>query len=166
MQVDVVEAVRDDWPVLERLAQYYAYDFSEFLPADVDAAGVFHSISLGDLERPGLQAFLVKVDGKLAGFALVRSGSALSGDPDVTDMEEFFVMRKYRRAGVGSEVAHRLFDRFPGRWEVREVATNVPAQSFWRRTIGAYTGGRYEERAVDDERWRGPVQSFVSGGAT
>jgi predicted acetyltransferase len=73
---------------------------------------------------------------------------------------EFFVMRKYRRQGVGTVVATRLFDSFRGRWEVRELKTNLAAIAFWRRVIGAYTNGNYEETLIDDERWHGPVQSF------
>ncbi|AKU95113.1 hypothetical protein AKJ09_01777 [Labilithrix luteola] len=28
------------------------------------------------------------------------------------------------------------------------------------RVIDRYTGGRFDEEALDDERWRGPVQRF------
>ena len=78
------------------------------------------------------------------------------------DIVEFFVMRKYRRSGAGEAMARSVFDRFPGRWEVREIASNLPAQAFWRTIIGRYTDGRFEERTWDDEKWRGPVQFFDS----
>ena len=161
MNIDLIEASPDDALVLENLLQLYSYDFSEILGTDVDDAGRFGFISIDytwDDDRS--HAFLVKVDSAYAGFAIVRRGAYLSGDPDVMDIDEFFVMRRYRRLGVGREVATRLFDRFPGQWEVREVAPNVAAQSFWRNVIDAYTNGRHDERVVDDERWRGPVQSF------
>lgn len=165
MDIELVEAGEADRPALENLAQLYAYDFSEILGVDADNDGRFDSISLGDWPNgPDFRCFLVRVGGHLAGFALVHKGSALTDDPDVTDVDEFFVMRKYRRRGVGTEVARRLFDMFPGRWEVREVAANVAAQAFWRRVIGDYAGGRYEERLVEDERWQGPVQSFTAPG--
>ena len=73
-------------------------------------------------------------------------------------MAEFFVMSKYRRRGVGSEAARFAFDRFPGRWEVREMAANTPAQAFWRRVIGDYTGDNFTERRLDDGAWL--MQSF------
>ena len=53
-----------------------------------------------------------------------------------------------------------LFDRFPGRWEVRQKAENSRAIAFWRRVIDRYTGGRFEEEVLADERWHGPVQRF------
>ena len=37
---------------------------------------------------------------------------------------------------------------------------SVAATAFWRRVIGQYTLGAFEETVFDDERWRGPVQRF------
>ena len=76
-------------------------------------------------------------------------------------MKEFFVLRKYRGRGVGASVATQLFDRFPGKWEVRELAQNVAALAFWRAVIARYTDGRFVEVAWD-ERQRGPGQFFDS----
>jgi len=45
-------------------------------------------------------------------------------------------------------------------WEVRQVMESVAATAFWRRVIGQYTLGAFEETVFDDERWRGPVQRF------
>jgi predicted acetyltransferase len=77
-------------------------------------------------------------------------------------MAEFFVMRKYRRRRVGWEAARKLFDRFPGEWWVMQEAENLPAQAFWRRLIGDYTGGMYEE--VEQPGGVGPQQIFQSPG--
>ena len=51
-----------------------------------------------------------------------------------------------------------MFDAFPGKWEVTQLASNVEAQKFWRRVIGEYTGGRYEETPRPDGR--GVMQRF------
>jgi predicted acetyltransferase len=77
-------------------------------------------------------------------------------------MNEFFVLRKYRRQGGGEQVARLLVDQFPGRWEVAELAENTVAQAFWRQVIRRYTGGRFGEIAIDNDRWHGPVQAFAS----
>lgn len=104
---------------------------------------------------------LIQVDGALAGFALVAERSKLTGAPGVCDMAEFFVMRRYRRRGVGLTAAFATFDRFPGRWEVRERDENPVAIAFWRRAIAAYTDGRYTEARVDAE-WHGVLQAFAT----
>jgi predicted acetyltransferase len=73
---------------------------------------------------------------------------------------EFFVMRAYRRKGVASVAARQAFAMFPGRWEVRETKHNLPSQQFWRGLINEYMTGAYEEKVLDNQDWRGPIQSF------
>ena len=165
MQIDLTEITEEHRPVLEQLAQLYQYDFTEHAHGDVGEDGRFPYINLDDFFAHGVRhACLVRVDGKLAGFALAYEGEAFR-DPNETTwwMDEFFVMRKYRKRGVGERVATQLFDDLGGTWEVGQVITNVEAQAFWRRVIDRYTGGDYEEFELDDERWRGPVQYFRAG---
>jgi predicted acetyltransferase len=150
--------------VLDNLAELYQHDFTEFDDRDDvgdDGRFGFDKLPLYWIE-PGRHPFLVKVDGKYAGFALVREVSHFGADARVADMTEFFVMRKYRRKGVASHVARAVFDMFPGPWEVRVIHNNTPAQAFWRRIVGEYTSGAYTEREVNDERWNGPVLTFVA----
>jgi predicted acetyltransferase len=149
MDVAVLEALDDDRTVVRRLLQLYHYDFSEFDGADVNPHGEYLHTYLDeywtDADR---KAFLFRIDGALAGFALV-----FTGDPH--DLAEFFVMRKYRRCGVGAQAAAALFERFPGRWIVRQELTNPAATAFWRKAI------RYPFE--EHERAEEVVQSFSTG---
>ncbi len=147
----------DEHDVLTALMQLYVYDFSEMLGLDVEDDGRYRGPSM-----EGREAFLVRVDGKLAGFALILGKSRLTGEEGVRDLAELFVLRRFRRTGVGEKVARWLFDRYPSRWEVRQKQENAPAIAFWRRVIDRYTEGRYDEETLDDARWRGPVQRFDS----
>ena len=161
LSVRLVEITPQDRDCLCALMQLYAYDFSEFLDLDVASDGSFPVPSIDpyftDFRRHG---FLLHSQDRLVGFALVSEGSRLTSDEQVHDMAEFFVMRRYRKRGVGRGAASLLFDRFQGRWEVRQRVGNHAATRFWRRTIGDYTGGHFEELSLDDERWRGQVQCF------
>lgn len=166
MDVQVTTAGRDDAPVLAALLELYVYDFSAMLGFDVGDDGRFRTPSLDAYwTEPTRHAFLTRASGALAGFALVVQTSRLTGDPSVFDMAEFFVLRRHRRHGVGERAAHALFDRFRGPWEVRVRTENTAATAFWRRAIGRYTGDRFDEVVLDDDRWRGPVQRFDSRGA-
>ena len=165
MQTRVLPVAPSDKDVLRNIFQLYAYDFSEVLPADVDETGRFKAPWLEAYwSDPWRFPFLLRVDAHLAGFALVHQKSHLSGADDVWGMAEFFVLRRHRRAGVGMRAAHILFETHAGAWEVRQRAANVAATSFWRRAVAAFTAGRFTEELVDDERWKGPVQRFTSGG--
>ena len=80
------------------------------------------------------------------GFALVRSGTP-------HDMAEFFVLRKYRRGGIGRAAARAVFARFPGAWQTRQQWENTGAIDFWRTAIPV----PFDEGETDE----GPVQRFV-----
>jgi len=162
MDIRVVAAERSDREALRNLIQLYAYDFSEILHQDVDEAGRFEEARLDAYWSDAWRfPFLLRVGEQLAGFALIHHRSKLSAAGDVWDMAEFFVLRKYRRAGVGKRAAHQIFATHIGEWEVRQRDANVAATSFWRNVISAYTSDRFREERLDDERWRGPVQRFT-----
>jgi predicted acetyltransferase len=147
--VEIVEAAIADKVVLSRLLELYQHDFSEYVDADVDAHGLYGYQYLDHYwTEPDRHPFLFRVDGRWAGFALVRSGAP-------HDMAEFFVMRKYRRLGVGTDAARAVFARFPGAWQVRQERGNHAATTFWRDAIPV----PFEEGATDE----GPVQRFSIG---
>jgi predicted acetyltransferase len=161
MRIEVVAATAEDRPVLANLIQFYLYDFTDFKDWDVQEDGRFGDYGLdGCWTTDDRHPFLIRADGKLAGFAIVDSRSHLTGERGIWDVADFFVLRRYRKRGVGERAARRLFDRFRGRWEVRVMAGNLGAQAFWRTVIGRYTDGRFEEVQWHDSRWRGPVQLF------
>jgi predicted acetyltransferase len=115
--------------VIERLLELYCYDFSEFNGSDVDADGAYRYPYSGLYwSEPERVPFLMRAGGRWAGFALVRGG-------EVHDMAEFFVMRKYRRTGLGRAAAEQIFARFPGPWTVRQQISNPAATTFWRAAI-------------------------------
>lgn len=144
---------------LSRLMELYSYDFSEFLPLDVNEEGYFGYPQLDEYwTDPNRHPFFVKVDDKLAGFVLVRSFPT-SETGHTHSIAEFFVMKRYRRHGIGKSVAHQIFHMFTGKWEVFQLKSNLPAQAFWRSTICEFTNNQYEER----EEERKVFQTFCSG---
>jgi predicted acetyltransferase len=139
---------REQAPVLASLFELYAHDFSEHVPLEIKPSGRF-DIPIADAwwTDAGHSPFFVRSDGKLGGFALVRRGSRVSGATDVMDVAEFFVVRGLRRKGIGERAAHALFERFPGKWEMRVRRTNVAASQFWSRVVESWSG-RPAERAA------------------
>lgn len=102
------------------------------------------------LRNPRLRAYFFQMDGHHADFGLVDSDVCLPGNEFW--MGQFFVMKKYRRLGVGRKAAHFIFGQFPGKWEVGQMPLNQPARSFWLRTISDYTNGNFIEHELHDER--------------
>jgi predicted acetyltransferase len=160
-QVALVPALPEHQPLLERLMELYIYDFTEFDPVDVDEEGRYGYPFLPLYwSEPDRCSFLIQVEGRWAGFVLVNQHSLL-GQPGIRAIAEFFVLRKYRRQGVGEAAARLTFAHFPGCWEVAEITANLPAQAFWRDVIGKLTGGSFTEVYLETEVWQGPVQTFT-----
>jgi predicted acetyltransferase len=97
---------------------------------------------------PDRCAYLVRHDGALVGFALVRG---LSGDTRV--MGEFFVVRAARRKRAGYQTALELFRLHPGHWEIPFQEENPGAARFWRRVAAQAAGDavKEERRPVPDK---------------
>jgi hypothetical protein len=75
MDVEVAEALDDDRTVIRRLLQLYHYDFSEFDGSDLNLHGEYlHRYFDEYWTDPDRRAFLFRVEGALAGFALVFTG--------------------------------------------------------------------------------------------
>jgi len=152
--------------VVDRLLQLYLYEFTAFTRWDVNDEGLY---DYPWIERywtqPGRSVWLFRVGGHPAGFALVGTYSLVLPAGSARSMSEFFVMRKYRRMGVGRAAATAIFDRLPGAWEVAQWRGDLEATAFWRKVIGAYTGGRFDEHAPREPEWAGFVQTFDNGGA-
>jgi predicted acetyltransferase len=161
--LEIIPAARGQMPILANLFELYAHDFSEFLDLDLGPDGRFGYQGLPLYwTDPARHALLARVDGKLAGFALVKHGSEVSGDQSVWDMVEFFVVRRYRRLGIGTEVAHQVWRMFPGRWEVRVMEANRAALPFWERAIAAFTGAPAGAMQIEKGGKRWHVFSFES----
>lgn len=161
MRIQVKKVPRSRKTIIERLMQLYLYDFNIYYNDDVNSLGLFTYAKLDSYwGEEGKYPFLIYVDDKIAGFALVSSHTYLQENKGGKSIAEFFVMPKYRRRGVGTYVAHKLFDMFPGKWEVSEINDNIPAIQFWRFAINKYTKGKYKETILDNEVWSGPIQSF------
>lgn len=104
----------------------------------------------------------MRADGKLAGFALVRTLEE-EGDSRTYSLAEFFILRKYRRQGIGGQAARRVFGLFAGVWRVHQEAQSLQAQAFWRKVIREYTAGEFTEQS--EAGWEDPIQEFRSPGA-
>jgi len=161
--VEVIPALPEQQPIVANLLELYAHDFSELIDLKLGPDGRFgyEPLPLYWTES-NHHPFLVRVDGHWAGFVLARKGSAISDDENVWDMAEFFIVRGYRRLGVGTKVAHNIWTRFPGKWEVRVIDRNVRARDFWQVAIGTFIGRTVQPSRFEKQGKVWQVFSFES----
>jgi len=151
---------------LDQLLQLYVHDFSDFLRpeqlADVGEDGRFAPFPRVEayLAAPDRSAWFIRVNGKIAGFALIDA-HAHSGQAVDYNVGEFFVLRRYRRGGVGARALAALLAAHRGVWEIAIGARNAPAQSFWPRAVAtAGYGEGMQTLAGDGVEWTGPILRF------
>jgi predicted acetyltransferase len=161
--IGLIPARPEQESILANLLELYAYDFSEFndLELGVDGRFGYGSLALYWTE-PGRHPFLVWVEGKLAGLVLVKRGSEVSGNAEVWDVAEFFVLRGCRRLGIGTQIASEVWRRFPGLWEVRVMESNVPALDFWAHAISIFAGEAIRPVRVEKDGKYWALFSFES----
>ncbi len=158
MKFDVIQVNQKHREVLDNLMQFYIYDFSEFLKFDVEEDGKYSPYPLEDYfkEENHQFAYVIKQEEKYIGFALVHLIEFL--ELQHYSIAEFFILKKYRREGIGKAVAADIFNRHKGPWEVHQIESNQAAQVFWKKAINEYTKGQFEERIENGKR----IQTFVS----
>ena len=148
---------------LANLLELYIYDFTEFFDFDIGQNGLYGytylSLYWTDSNR---YPYLIYAEGKLAGFALIQKGSPISGDKDIWDVAEFFIMKKYRRRNIGSQVALDLWKRFKGPWQIRVLPENKRAYLFWSNTVNQFTWKEIIPIEVESNNTSWLVYYFVS----
>ena len=148
---------------LARMLELYQYELSDIWDQDLDEHGDYGY----NLDRfwsdKRCVPFVALQGGHYCGFALVDSFVKVGSDGFW--MDQFFVLKKHRRRGVGRSLAFKVFEQLPGRWEVGQMANNIAAQAFWRRIIAQFSDGRFQEHQLTEGWWQGIVQMFESNAA-
>lgn len=145
----------DDKLVLRNLLHLYLYDLSEFKRSDVNGHGFFEYPRLDQYWTDNTcHPFFILVQGHIAGFVLIYQNDSSTERRSV--ISEFFVMRKYRRMGVGRYAARSALELFPGAWEVSEIPENLPSQVFWRMVIQDVTHNTCHDSVINGR----PTQHF------
>jgi predicted acetyltransferase len=144
---------------LSNLLELYIHDVCDLFPSvELGADGRFGypKLPLYWSEPQTRFAYLVREQGRVAGFALATRGSPVTADPHVLDVAEFFVIRKYRRLGVGRRAALLLWKCLPGKWTVRVSEGNRAALAFWSDIVAEFTSGTAVEstRPGEPNAWR------------
>lgn len=152
-------ATEEDQRIVWHFFLAFFYDLSRYDPhIGIVESGLPHFVLSGNRAPRTFDEFIaanfwvrgdcaqhiIRVDGQPAGYAIVCSGC--DHIPPEIDYEllDFYIAPPFRDQGIGRQAARLVFDAHRGAWQVFELATNHPAKAFWRRVIGEYTGGQFE----------------------
>lgn len=106
-------------------------DLAEFRDFEVQADGRYRDDRLRTyLAYEEHWPFLVRSEGAIVGFALVRKSK-----PETYVIGEFFILSEFRRNGVGGSAVSEILQKFVDNWEIPFQNDNSKAAAFWRRII-------------------------------
>ena len=143
MNIEIVPVGIDDKEILRNLLEKYNYEFSQYDQRDVNGLGLYGYMYLDNYwNEDNRWAFFIRVDGNLAGFAMVNDFPEAQEETDYS-LAEFFIMYKYRRCGVGKYAAKKVFSMFKGKWQLKRHPKNIGSVHFWDAVVNEYTGGNY-----------------------
>jgi predicted acetyltransferase len=152
--IEIRQVDRSQDQVLRNLLNLYLHDMAEWFLFDSNEDGTY-TYETESLWQGGVDVHFAYHDRIPIGFALVGSAAEFLPTHHAKDLEEFFVVRRYRRAGVGTVLATHIWNTYPGPWLVRVYQRNRPALPFWRTAISAFSHQQYEEdeRSISDRPW-------------
>ena len=146
----LVPASDEQKPLIANLIQLYLHDMTETMPFPVGPDGRFE---YDFLDRFWQFPYLIYLGDEIAGFALVIDECPLTSRRPCYFMAEFFVLKAYRRRGIGQAALAAIAERHPGDWHVGVPQQNTPAQTFWFRALGPYAPAT-RDVTVEGDNWR------------
>lgn len=173
--VDIELSTLSTARIIKNLYPLYLHDLSAFTAAAPNAHGVLAGPAVTSFAEqvafldPWWQAprslfpFLIRVDELPAGFALVASGEYVEKGLDCA-MQEFFVAHPYRVQRIAERAALQVFARFPGKWEIRILGTNLRAAAFWTRVVQRIDSDYDEEEGEVAAGHAGKIMRLVAPG--
>ncbi len=130
--LQILPAEAEDKTTIWNLFQFYCYDTSNYDGYDVEADGKYKMCAdyFGQYwTLPRWSAYLLKIDGAPAGFALIEPSEALE---DAQELADLFIMSRFRRRGLAQQVVqHFLHDRSET-WTITTFDDAPDACAFWR----------------------------------
>jgi len=145
MQILLKRVEMNNENILINLMEKYEYEFSQYHHWDVHENGLYGCYFEDEYrEKTGkYAAFLIEAGGKLAGFVMI--GDGINGDKKTDyQVNELFVMYKYRRLGIGKRALYEILDTYKGTWQVLYHPNNIASACFWERITDEHSDGKCE----------------------
>lgn len=151
--MQIVKVETNQRLILKHLITLFLHDLSEFNPDQEfnQENGLFEFDEFEwFFEKNGLSPYFIIFDNNIVGFILIQSDPFTNPDRYDYLVNSFFILKKFRRRGLGKQAAHQLFQQLPGRYVIGQLSNNDPAIAFWR-SVYHYLHVEFEEREELDE---------------
>ena len=132
MQIRLETVYKSESQVLFRLLQYSLFEESAFDGNEMNEKAEFDYPEFDSyFTDSSRQAFFIRSaeQNTLLGFSMIKAQQGFCS------IEEFMILPKYRRKGIGRCAAKRCFERHQGVWSVTPSFNSEQAALFWKDVI-------------------------------
>ena len=138
--VKITRATKDEIALIQKLDQFYLYEFSPLMPEKYKLSENGYFID-DDYKRywelPDHFPYLIYLEDEIAGFALVHK------EESFCNLDQFFILSKFQGTGLAKKAAYKIFDLHKGSWKVQSFLKNTRSEKFWKKIISDFSNGQY-----------------------
>ncbi len=151
-RIKLVPITYESENIFKNLMTLYLHDLSEYTnDLKINDVGLFEYEGIEFyFKEEDLKPFFIYYEENIAGFVLLNSGKFTPKNAEFC-IHEFFILKSYRKKGIGTEAINKLLEKYKGKYIVAQLAENKPAISFWHNY---YTNNNINyienERVIDD----------------
>ena len=152
--LSIEPAKPEEKALLFRLLQLYFFDSTRWSGEDVQEDGSYECDEDGLTNyfdsQSGNRAYILRVDGKPAGFALVEA-VPFEGK-EISEFADLFVLPKYRRLGLASATATQIVINSQSPWLFAIFRSDGEALRYWKSSFKRlpFRSVRAADNAKDD----------------
>lgn len=118
--------------------QKYLYEMTNFYVMDMDEYGNYEYKYFDCyFQEPERISLFIYNDEIFIGFAMINNYSCLD-DPINYAIGEFTIFPQYRKYHFGTEAVQKIFEQYPGKWEIKFSNKNHPAERLWKKVTEKY----------------------------
>lgn len=125
---------------------------------EVDQSKIIHTKEGEEIDYPYLDLYWkeekriplnILWHDEIIGFILINNWIVCQEFKANKSIAEFYIKPEFRRKGVGRIATHKLFNKYEGKWEIRQSSKNYLAVKFWRQIIKEFTNGNFKEMEIN-----------------
>src|SRR5215510_1263759 len=145
MEIKIIPVLIEEKEILRNLLEKYNYDTSEEDGDDVNELGLCGYKYLDHYwTETDRYAYFTKIQDKLAGFVMIDKYLYFNEIKSDYCISEFFVLRKYRKMGIGKYVIKYIVNKYKGEWQIGYNPKNNIGKIFWNKVVKEITNGNYK----------------------
>ncbi|MDQ0359345.1 GNAT family N-acetyltransferase [Breznakia pachnodae] len=156
--IQLVKVASKNKSLLFNLMQLYLYDLSVYFNFKTNNNGIYEYDHFEDyFTDTNYISYFIYNDNELIGFVLLNDYSPITNKHEnIINVSEFFILKLYRKQGLGEITFQTLLDMHKGVWTIKPAAFSKEANAFWKTIINKHIGSKITIEFINNN----PIYTF------